>query len=335
MLKASEQEREEVIAYMFSQARRERVQLAQKVYSERIGSVQHDIWDVHTSKGRWWVITSPMFLYSQRQFPNMDLALTFHIGLCVRVPRSDRPTLEDRQLEPLVACWRAFDEATAASEHAEEVEDYQAIGVRCREVMVTLVHRAQDCIEGLGTGLLPKRSDVRGWSAVIADTVQAGAAEKDRRHLLKSSADAAWAFTNWLTHARDARVTDAEAALHATQLMLSLYTTGIIRHLRGVPDRCPSCGSQRLAPERAFDPDDPGSVFERPACQKCSWRGKPVRIQLPPPRKSGLPPSGECSIMDPPLRTSGQRLSVTPKRRPQPRATAPMTTRAGRGNRRG
>jgi hypothetical protein len=35
---------------------------------------------VHTDVDRWWVIMQPTNLYAQEQFPNMDLALTFHVG---------------------------------------------------------------------------------------------------------------------------------------------------------------------------------------------------------------------------------------------------------------
>ena len=52
MLKTTEQEREHVIGYMSDQAPDEVVQLAQKVYSEQVHAVQHDIWDVHTDRGR-------------------------------------------------------------------------------------------------------------------------------------------------------------------------------------------------------------------------------------------------------------------------------------------
>jgi hypothetical protein len=88
MLKATTQEREHILECMSDEALDEVVHLAQKVYSEQLHTVTHDIWDVHTDRGRWWVITNPTKLYSQDQFPNMDLALTFHIGLCMRIPRS-------------------------------------------------------------------------------------------------------------------------------------------------------------------------------------------------------------------------------------------------------
>lgn len=74
VLKTTEQERQHILSYMVDQALNENVELAQKVYSEQIHSVRHDIWDIHTNLARWWVITNPTYLYSQIQFPNMDLA---------------------------------------------------------------------------------------------------------------------------------------------------------------------------------------------------------------------------------------------------------------------
>ena len=86
---------------MLDQVSDETVELAQKVYSEQVHAVRHDIWDVHTNRSRWWVITNPTNLYSQEQFPNMDLALTFHVGLCLRSPRSERQSLTELPVEPL------------------------------------------------------------------------------------------------------------------------------------------------------------------------------------------------------------------------------------------
>jgi hypothetical protein len=302
MLKTTEHEREHVIGYMSGQAPDETVQLAQKVYSEQVHAVKHDIWDVHTDRGRWWVITNPTNLYSQEQFPNMDLALTFHIGLCLRIPRSEAQPPTALALGPLVACWRTLDEASEALLHAEEVEDFQVVGMRCREALITLGHVAQDLIQLPDGQARPKRSDFRTWSEVTANTVLPGSTHQERRGLLKSSADAAWKFANWLTHARGALVSDAEAAIGATEFTLSLFTTALIRYVRGVPDRCPTCGSQRLAPERGIHSSDPDTICERPVCDKCGWTGTPVVVAPSPPPADRSPPEGDCVIMTTPLR---------------------------------
>ena len=302
MLKATEQEREHVLKYMSSQAPEETVQFAQKVYSEQVHAVLHDIWDVHTDRTRWWVITNPTNLYLQDQFPNMDLALTFHVGLCLRIPRSEQQSLTELPIEPLVACWRILEEASEALSHAEEVEDFQAVGMRCRESLITFVHVAQELIQLPDDQVKPQRSNVRAWSEIIANTILAGSTHQERRGLLKASAESAWQFANWLTHAKAAHFHDAEAAIGSTELTISLLTTALIRYVRGVPDRCPSCGSQRLFPERGLHACDPDTIYERPVCRKCGWTGAPV-IVIPSPAQPHRPsPEGECVVMTTPLR---------------------------------
>lgn len=114
MLKATKKERDHVVSYVSGQAPDETVELAQKVYSEQVLTFRHDIWDVHTNVARWWVLTNPMNLYRQDQFPNMDLALTFHVGLCIRIPRSEHQSIADLPVEPLLSCWRTLEEAGEA-----------------------------------------------------------------------------------------------------------------------------------------------------------------------------------------------------------------------------
>jgi hypothetical protein len=298
MLNTTDRERQSIVDSLASQAPDERVDLVQKVYVEQLHGITHAIWDVHTDKERWWVITEPTNLYSQTQFPNMDLALTFHVGLCLRIPRGGRRDLADLGVEPFLACWGAFQEAQDAIGMAQEIEDYQALGVRCRECLLSLVHSVQDAVAISAPDV--KRSDFVGWCDAIADAVLTGPSQKPRRQLLKSSAKATWDFVNWLTHSRSSHFHDAEAALASTEQTLSLYTTALIRYIRGVPDRCPACGSQRLSPERGSHSNDPTKLYERPVCTACGWSGRPVEIPVAVAER--VEPKGECAIMATPLR---------------------------------
>jgi hypothetical protein len=88
MLDATEEEITHVKGYMASQAPDLDVIFLQKMYSENVVGRIHDIWDVHCGKERWWVITNPTNLYSQETFPNLDMAMTFHVGLCLRIPKT-------------------------------------------------------------------------------------------------------------------------------------------------------------------------------------------------------------------------------------------------------
>jgi hypothetical protein len=138
MLSANNDERQAIVDYLASQAPDERVDLLQKVYTERLHDMTYDIWDVHTEKQRWWVITNPTNLYLQSQFPNMDLALTFHVGLSLRIPRSGRHDIADLKVEPLLVAWRALDQAEEAITSAQETEDYQALAARGESLRVAV-----------------------------------------------------------------------------------------------------------------------------------------------------------------------------------------------------
>jgi hypothetical protein len=298
MLSATQKEIEHVTEYMRSQAPDLTVEFVQKAYSENVLHVRHDVWDVHTNIDRWWVITSPTNLYSQEQFPNMDLALTFHVGLCLRIPRSERQKLSEIPAEPFAACLRGLQEAFEALAQAQEVIDYQSIGMRCREVLLAFVNVAQTVIPWTGTGAPPKKADLKAWADHVCSIALSGDSHKYRRHLLKTLLEGAWEFTNWLTHAKASNWLDAETALSVTENAIGLCISAVIRHVRGVPEQCPACGSQRLSPQRGYHRDFSEVEWERPICDKCGWAGEPVPIdEVPEPHESrSTPPEGECIV---------------------------------------
>lgn len=315
MLPATQGEIEHVTEYMRSQAPELTVQLVQKVYSENVLHVRHDVWDVHTDVDRWWVITEPMNLYAQDQFPNMDLALTFHMGLCLRIPRSERRQLSELPIEPFGECYRYLREASDALAQASEVADYQSIGVRCREALLAFVSAAQTVMPWTsGQHEPPKKADLKAWADHICSVALAEGSHEHRRHLFKTLLESAWQFANWLTHTKSSNWHDAEAAIAASENAISLCTSAIIRHIRGVPEQCPACGSQRLSPQRGYHQDFPDVEWERPTCDKCGWAGEPVPIDdvLEPDDESAAPqPEGDCVIPTTPLRQLTRPKSKT------------------------
>ena len=92
--------------YVERQAQDEKVEHAEKVKTERFFDRIYDCWDVHTDKNRWWVITSPTNLYSQKHFPSLDYTLSFHVGVMARVAARDSRKPEDAQLKRLSSVWR-------------------------------------------------------------------------------------------------------------------------------------------------------------------------------------------------------------------------------------
>lgn len=303
MLAATEQETQAVVDYMASQASDEEVTFLQKVYSESVLGHIHDVWDVHTNKERWWVITNPTNLYSQAQFPNMDYAMTFHIGLCIRIPRTEQQNASALDVEPFVKCFRLISEAHDALSSAQEVADFQAVGVRCREVLLSFTDAAQKFIPWTGETDAPKNADFKAWVDHICSIVLPGSTHENRRHLFKTLSDSAWKYVNWLTHAKHSTWHDAEAAVSASESALTMCVTKVLHYMRGVPEQCPACGSFRLTPLRAVNPDNEEELWERPSCTKCDWMGEPKLISNPGGEPTSRPPpDGECIVPNVPLR---------------------------------
>lgn len=305
MLKATEVEIEEVREYFEWQAPDLQVTFMQKVYSEAVLNTRHDVWDIHTNKNRWWVITGGTNLYSQEQFPNMDLALTFHIGLILRIPRTAEQQKDDLRIIPFGPIFEKIEEAGIAVTQAHNLADYQAVGVRCRETLLELIGAAQDAATWTDTP--PQRANFRAWAEIICNDLLQGDSNKERRGALKGALESAWTFSNWLTHSKSATWIDADMAHSLTEHAIGMATSLILRALRGVPVECPKCGSPHLEPEQGENTAAPGVLWERPRCADCGWTGRPIPIvdleegQLIITREGEE--TDECSIMTVPLRT--------------------------------
>src|SRR5260370_838057 len=100
MLPATQEEIDQVTSYFEGQAPDLTVEFIQKVYVENVLGHCHDVGDVHTDKDGWGFITNPTNLYPQEHFPNMALAATFHGGLSLRFPRSEKGGFSEPPIEP-------------------------------------------------------------------------------------------------------------------------------------------------------------------------------------------------------------------------------------------
>jgi hypothetical protein len=249
---------------------REKVLHAEKVKTEHLLSRDYDCWDVHTDKDRYWVITAPSNLYSQHFFPSLDFTLSFHVGVTTRIMAMQRGAPSEAHKSRFTVTWRRWEDGAAALDAAEEAEEFQAVGMRCRECLIQLV-RSLSKPEMVPEGEEgPKKADVVGWCELIANHVAAGASAERIRGHLKSTAKSAWELVGWLTHANEAKHSDAEFVLDATHYVISTFGSAIMRFESKAPERCPRCGSYSL--DVGFNPE-----LRRPyvwECQKCHWQGE-------------------------------------------------------------
>jgi hypothetical protein len=187
--------RHAIKGYVESQARDERVLHAEKVKSEHVMGRDYDCWDVHTDKDRYWVITAPSNLYSQQFFPSLDFTISFHIGITARIVALQRGAPNEAQKSRLLSVWRRWEDAASALDAADEPEEFQAVGMRCRECLIQLV-RSLGKPEMVPNGQeAPQKANVIAWCDLIANHVAAGASAERVRGLSKQVRRA---LGNWL-----------------------------------------------------------------------------------------------------------------------------------------
>jgi predicted Zn-ribbon and HTH transcriptional regulator len=252
--------------------REEKVLHAEKVASERIFGREHDVWDVHTDKERWWVITGPTNLYSQRLMPSLDYTLSFHIGVMARVEARREPSGSEAEQEFLLVTNRKIVQAGEAFDRADEAEEFQAVGMRCRECLLALIREFIDGSEIAQGDDLPKTADFPAWSDRIANAIAHGGSAEHVRGYLKMTAERAWRLVNWLTHAANATRADAQLALNATSHVIDTYALSVLKKRISAPERCGRCKSYKIAVD--WRPDLGGIYVSR--CEVCGAEKSPA-----------------------------------------------------------
>jgi len=259
---------QEIADYVRSQARDEEVLHVERVKSEIVLGDTYDIWDVTTEKDRWWVITNPTNLYSQRHFTSLDYTLSFHIGLMMRV-QSRASALDGNEPTPFDEVLRRQEQARGRFESAVEVEDYQAVGMLLREGLISLVavlRRRADLPRELN---YPKDADFIGWTDVLMNQLCGGGSNKELRQHLKNTAKEAWQIANWLTHARRADKTSGAIAIGSCETIAGHFIRILERQRSGEIEECPTCKSRDIRSYFDADIQSDGDYFLR--CASCDW----------------------------------------------------------------
>ena len=223
--------------------------------------------------------TSPTNLYSQHYFPSLDFTLSFHIGVMLRVSALQRGAPNRVHKSRFTPVWRRWEQAAQSYDEAKEAEDFQAVGMRCRETFIQFV-RVLAKPEMVPAGEdAPKRANVVGWSSLIANNIAPGDRNSYVRGHLKAIAKSAWDLANWLTHQGGAIRPDAEIVLDATQGVIDTFGTAVMRHESGAPEECPECGSYSI--DVGFEPELKPNPYIL-ECENCGWQKQQDQAHLPP-----------------------------------------------------
>lgn len=196
------------------------------------------------------------------------MVLTFHVGLAVRIASRTEVPIKQQAAELLPGAWRRWEQAVEALNSAREAEDYQAIGMRLRECLISFIGEiASRALVPEGAGA-PKAADVKAWVNLLADHIAAGSSASKLRSYLKSMGEETWNYVNWLTHAKNAGHWDAEIGTAITSHLMATVTATLLRlHHAAKHMRCAECDSYAVVAGE---------------CQSCGWMDPDYDSPEPP-----------------------------------------------------
>jgi hypothetical protein len=267
-------EEAEIANYVDGQCRGdETVQYVELIKTEFVTGQRYDVWDVHTDKQRWWVLTNMTNLYPQAHFPSVDYTLSFHIGLMHRIMSRQPGDPSDRDSNPFEEVLRRQDEISDLIVEAIEAEEFQSAAMRLRDCLITLIGAVRRQVDVPATVDQPKSADVPGWNEVLINHFCPGEPNKALRQYLKAVADRTWQLVNWLTHDRDANKTEAIIAAEAVSTHIGHFIQLTIRDKVDLVTSCPQCSSRdvRSYYDIAIAPE--GDYYQR--CRACDWTDHP------------------------------------------------------------
>lgn len=218
--------------------------------------IKVNVWNVKTKKEAWWVVEgedAPMNLYTQGEFFfSADEAYSFHMGITQRLsfkPNNERPIIDEIPLdiEHLKAINRKLNLASQKLAFDLEPEEFQSIGLICRESLIELskelCKRNPERIENKGL----KKSDFKGVANEIIDFYIPESENSNLRNYSRKLVDMAWDYNSVIVHSQNKNYPDVKIALLFTSAVVTLLENLFYKYF-GFYNVfvCPDCGSKQI-----------------------------------------------------------------------------------------
>lgn len=196
--------------------------------------VEVKVWNVKTDvDGAWWVVEGdcvPMNLYPQEAYYfSADEVYSFHMGLMERMYSKQENfepgdfvraiTLNDEMTPTL---FRKLRNVVGQLDKSKEIEDFQSIGVQCREILIELGNTIY-FEEMAGTGEQPQSSNFKRKAELFVQFYLFGSDNSDYRNYIKKITEATWEYACKITHSKSATFYEASTCVTLTTSLVSVY----------------------------------------------------------------------------------------------------------------
>jgi hypothetical protein len=212
-----------------------------------------------------------MNLYTQNGYYfAADEAYSFHMGITQRLSQRhqnefkhiiDEVPLDIDQVKSISRKLRMASEKLSFD---LEPEEFQSIGLICRESLVDLskefCKRNPEIIKEKEL----KSSDFKGVANEFINLYISGKNNSDLRNYSRKMVESAWSYNSIVVHSQNKTYPDVKIALLFTSAVVSLFENLFLKYI-GFDDeiKCSECGSKQL---EFFDNDNGELVLQ---CQSC------------------------------------------------------------------
>jgi len=216
------------------------------------------VWNVKTdTDGAWWVVegqTVPMNLYPQEAYYfSADEVYSFHMGLMQRMESRGKEYIpgdyveavaQNSNIAPLL--FRKLKSIAMLIDTAVEIEDFQAIGVQCREILIQLGNYVYEP-HMAGEEDQPQASNFKRKGELCIQFYCPGQPNKDYRGIIKKLTEAVWDLSCKITHSTSSTTYDVSSCVLLCISLVSTYINVIQKSEDFISTKaCSSCSSKKL-----------------------------------------------------------------------------------------
>jgi len=191
------------------------------------------VWNVKTdSDGAWWVVEGvsvPMNLYPQEAYYfSSDEVYSFHLGLMERMNASidykPEEFIETITLKSDIApqIFRKLKSIASLIDSAVEIEDFQSIGVQCREILIELGNSVYFA-DMAGDDEQPQASNFKRKAELFVQFCLTGSEYSDYRNIIKRLTEATWEYACKITHSNNATFYEASTCVTLCTSLVGVY----------------------------------------------------------------------------------------------------------------
>ena len=216
-----------------------------------------NVWNVKTEGEAYWIVEgeeAPMKLYTQgANYLSADEAYSYHMGITQRLNTDHRNSFKHiideipLDIQQLKSINRKLNMAAEKLSVNLEPEEFQAIGLICRESLIDLGKELSKRNPEIIKNKDIKASDFKSIATEFINLYIPEENNSDLRNYSRKIVDIAWSYNSMIVHSPNKTYPDVKIALLFTSALVSLFENLFLKFI-GFDNEfaCSECGSKNI-----------------------------------------------------------------------------------------